>query len=403
MAFPKLSKELADLTYEALKNAGWQQGVAAAALKIGRSTMAGRIRLLRERGYEVHTIDAPAQTVDERVLQHRERRDQATMTARLRDAHAEIARLQDRLKDYEWASRAFTPADWTLDIRRPKGKSPHIPVLLFSDAQAGEVVRAGETETPWPYDTATFQQRYKRMIETTIYLCMEHRGENWTFPGVIYVRLGDSISGGLHEDLREGGEDSTPLEQVRTVFEAETWGIEELKKAFGKVEVKSPGSGGNHDRNTVKPRSKLAHERNYDRLVCYMLQKHFASDKLVTFQTSMSPDVRFPIFDLRALVTHGDRIGARGGQGFVGPAATIMRGGQRVLMEQAALGHVVDTIFLGHFHYPMVLPWIVCNGSFTGTTEYGKQGRMRPIAPMQHLLFYADRGFVDYRPIYLAE
>jgi hypothetical protein len=41
------------------------------------------------------------------------------------------------------------------------------------------------------------------------------------------------------------------------------------------------------------------------------------------------------------MLTHGDRMSAGGGTGFIGPIANILKGWQKVTMEQAALGFQV--------------------------------------------------------------
>jgi len=130
----------------------------------------------------------------------------------------------------------------------------------------------------------------------------------------------------------------------------------------------------------------------------------FKDDKRVSFHISKSPDIRFPVFNKTICATHGDKTGGSGGQGFAGPALPIMRGWHKVHAEQAKLGFHIDEVWTGHMHFPFVVPdYGTSNGSFTGYTEYGKQYRATPIAPMQYLKFYhVLHGCVDVRPIYLA-
>jgi hypothetical protein len=326
----------------------------------------------------------PEATISEHVQIHRAVSDASLSRARLKDAAKLIAQLEDKLKDMEWAAKAsFDPAEWSLTPRTDR-KREHMPYLLTSDFQAGEVIRPEETEAGYGYDSEIFRQRYRRMIDTTIYLSFNHGGQGWQYPGIIYSRGGDTISGGIHEELQDT-DDMTPIEAVECVFEEESAGITKLAEAFGKVDVKTPGSAGNHDRNTHKPRTKTASAHSYDRLIAYMLRRHFNKDKRVTFQTSESFDVRFPIYSRNIILTHGDRMGSSGGQGFIGPMATIMRGAQKVIMEQAALGFNVDEVHHGHFHTPGYLGWVMSNGCLPGYSEYAKQYRMRPSPPQQTL------------------
>jgi hypothetical protein len=396
-----MTDELLAAAVKAVAAANGHQGGAAALLGINRNTLASRLREARARGMDVPAASPDGLTLGEAVLKQRERRDTVSSAARMRDAYAEIGRLNDRIKELEWAAQgSFKPADWTLRTKRA-AKTEHMPYLLTSDFQVGEVIRAAETDAGCDYDHKIFQARYRRLIETVVYLATEHAGQKWTYPGIIYARAGYSISGGIHDELRET-DDLTPIQAVECCYEAEAWGIKQLAQHFGRVDCKTPGAGGNHDRNTLKPRGKLAGAHSYDRLICYMLRREFASDKRVTFQVSESPDVYFPIYDRRILLTHGDRIGSRGGHGFIGPAATILRGAQKVIMEQAALGRQVDRVDMGHFHTPLTMEWVICNGCLPGYSEFAKMMRMRPSKAQQMFLFHHQKhGVVDLKPIIL--
>lgn len=318
----------------------------------------------------------------------------------LKQADGDISRLNKELDRFVFATKAgVVPADWTIKPRASH-KSEHIPVLLVTDAQVGEVISSAETEYGRGYSTPIFRERYRELIETTIYLSEKHVSPDWTYPGIVYIRGGDAISGGIHEELRET-DDATPLEAVRVVFEEEAAGIQKLADFFGKVDVKSV-SGGNHDRSTLKPQSKKRVEHSYDSLVDFMLAHHFRDDKRVTFQLTKSPDVVFPLFDKLVLATHGDNIGGGGGTGFIGPVANIAKGVQKIIMEQVHMGRIIDHVFLGHFHTFHHCHAFTENGSFPGYSEFAKKFRMRPEPPTQTLQFWnAKRGMVDLKKIVL--
>lgn len=379
-------------------DSGYSVVDTAIKLGMGRSTVGERIAAAKKLFPELKGFD-----VTEHVARHRITSERDASKATLRDAVRTVAALQDRIKDLEWAAKAsFKPAEWTLP-NHPAKKREHMPYLLTSDFQVGEVIDPAETEFGKGYNSNIFIERYRQMIDTTIYLSTQHAGSDWTYPGFIYVRGGDAISGDIHPELMVTN-DLTPEESVELVFEEESSGIEKLAEAFGKVDVKAPGAGGNHDRDIPfgKPWAKQAAKRSYERLVNTMLRKHFSRDKRVTFQVSDSYDIFFPIYDKNILVTHGDRIGSRGGQGFIGPVATIMRGAQKVIMEQAALGRNVDRVDVGHFHTFAYLEWVLANGCLPGYSEFAKQWRMRPAAPEQTLLYHHPRrGVVDVKPIIL--
>lgn len=413
MAYPTLSLAQAKATIAAIEKCGGNQCHAGIALGISPNTVGRRLQIIKAlypklkippggKGGPPSTVVSERTLADDITFQRAQQNEKAA-TAKLKEALAELQKLQDKMKDLEWAARAsYTPAEWALP-NHPRRKREHMPYLITSDHQVGEIIDADETETGYGYSPQIYSKRYRHLIHTAIYLCTDHSGKDWSFPGIIYVRGGDTIDGNLHpEDAGKGT--LTPIESVELAFEEESAGITKLADAFGKVEVKAPGAAGNHDRITHKPRTKNAEAHSYDRLISYMLRRHFHNDKRVTFQVSKSFDIRFPIYEQNILFTHGDRIGSRGGQGFIGPAATILRGAAKVIAEQAALGRRIDRVDMGHHHYPMHLDWVTCNGCLPGYSQFAKSFRMRPTPPQQFLLMHHPRrGVVDIKPITLTE
>jgi len=397
-------------TQRALKAANWSRVDAAKSLGISPSTLKSRIAVIGQNFPQLVIDSRPAvalepKTLDEDLAVKRAEESKRATEAKYRDAVRQLGEMQERISEMEWANNVtLNPSPWTFNPDSDKKKSPHIPVLFFSDAQVGEVVRTEETDAPWAYDSNIFVKRYRHLIRMTLDLGLNHGGSRWSYPGAIYCRGGDNASGGLHEDLRELGEDSTVIQQCELLAEEEATGIRNLADGYGRVEVQTPGAAGNHDRNTLKPRSKLAWARTYDRLIHKLLVNEFRTDKRVSFHISKSPDIRFPVFNKTICLTHGDKMGTGGGQGFAGPALPVLRGWHKVHAEQAKLGYRVDEVWTGHYHTPFSMPnYGLSNGSFTGYTEYGKQLRASPVAPMQYLTFWHTlHGCVDVRPIYLA-
>lgn len=319
---------------------------------------------------------------------------------------SEMERLIDaqrsRIAELEWAGNTNAqPASWTYKAKQGGSKSAHVAYLLTSDYQLGERIEPTDTNLV-EYNAKVFVKRYRHMISTAIALSTKHVSRSWNVEGFVYSRGGDTISGDIHEELRETNE-LTPLEATELAFEEEAGGIRNLAEQFGRVEVKTTGAGGNHDRATLKFRFKKLSAHNYDRTVAYMLAREFKGDKRVSFQTSKGIDVVFPIYNDRILLTHGDRLGSRGGQGHVGPAATILRGVQKIIIEQAAAREFINRVDHGHFHFALKTPVSLSNGTMAGYSELGKSGRSRPEPAMQWLVFHsAKRGAVDFRPIILS-
>jgi hypothetical protein len=348
-------------------------------------------------------VEKQPETVADNVRVHRAEQARREIEARYKDAVKQLTLVEDRLRDLEWANNvSFKPANWTF-IPRVNRKREHMPELFTSDQQVGEVIRASETEAGYGYSPEIFSERYRRMIDTVDYLAHHHGGSGWEYPGIIYLRGGDTIDGSIHPE--DAGEQTlTPLQCVELVFEEESAGLEKLADSFGRVDVKTPGSAGNHDRTNAKPVSKKAFAHNYDRLIHKMLVNHFRRDKRVTFQTSESFDLRYKIYDQNVMLTHGDRMSAGGGTGFIGPIANILKGWQKVTMEQAALGFKVDQMRTGHYHTPFWTPYGWGNGCLPGYSEFAKSFRMRPTPPLQLFGFHhPKRGLVDMKPLVLVD
>jgi hypothetical protein len=185
---------------------------------------------------------------------------------------------------------------------------------------------------------------------------------------------------------------------VKSVVESEAWGIRFLADSFNKVHVISVA--GNHGRTTLKTQSKRGAADNFDSLASWWLESIFAGDDRVSFQTPDSPDAVFSLHGRRYLATHGDRIGSAGGMGFIGPAATIMRGMKRTHDTYAKMGMPIEKMFIGHFHQSYDLGYGWCNGSLPGWSEYARDGRMTPEAPLQWMImFHPEYGAVSQWPI----
>ena len=96
---------------------------------------------------------------------------------------------------------------------------------------------------------------------------------------------------------------------------------------------------GNHGRTTRRPESKLYVLTNYDSLVGDFVELYYQSSKRKRrpkFYSPASGDALMSLFGWNFLITHGDRIGSRGGTGFGGPIYTIARGFKRLTQDYAA-------------------------------------------------------------------
>lgn len=314
-----------------------------------------------------------------------------------------LARQLNAVEDFRaqlfgLVSQPVEPPTWLLKPQRATG-GPGTPLLFTSDFQWGEVIRSNELDGINAFDRHIASRRYKSIIEKTVMLAFEHMVKP-KYDGLVYLRGGDMISGEIHEELAETN-DLLAIPAVKDLVEHEAAGIDALLTKFGRLHlINVPG---NHGRVKKKPQSKGYVENNFDTLTAWWLESLFKKEKkYITFQTPASGDAMFMLYGMRCLLTHGDRIGSRGGEGFIGAVATITRGMKKVADYYASLGLPIDLQFIGHFHTAMELEYGFANGSLPGYSQYARDLRMRPQPPKQWFLFaHPDHGITARWPLLL--
>ena len=338
---------------------------------------------------EVDPVDR-TRDADRKARIEREHRDMARQLAAEADVREALVKLG--------AAQIAGPS-W--EIRPHADPGEVIPILLTTDQHCGEVVNRDEMEGLNAYDVATFKARNRRMIERALAI-LDARRES--YPCFVYLFGGDSISGDIHEELSQTN-DLTSHASVVTVAEETIRNLEVLLNRFPQVIY--IGVPGNHGRTTRKPTAKRYADLNYDTLVSLMVERHFRSvgETRIEFRYPKSGDAVFSVYGRRMLLTHGDRIGSRGGTGFIGPAATILRGAQKVFQQYAGVGVQIDTIFHGHFHYRMWLDGVISNSAMIGFNEFARAVlRARFQLPSQTLaIVHPKWGVIDAPPIFLED
>jgi hypothetical protein len=76
------------------------------------------------RGGSPAAVEKPVATLDENVRVHRAEQKAKESDGRLKDAIKQLALVEDRLRDLEWANNvSFKPADWTFMERTNRKRS----------------------------------------------------------------------------------------------------------------------------------------------------------------------------------------------------------------------------------------------------------------------------------------
>jgi hypothetical protein len=402
MAQKPLSRELAYQAVVALSATGGNAVKAAEALRISCGTFRNRIRVAKTRyGLRPKLPEKPVVTPPEAppsapekdaLEQRREASAAAGLRARVKELEERLIAEQDRADAMQALQRArVEPAHW-LAAPNIAGQLSLTPMLFTSDFQCGESISLDEMDGINEYNGHLFCERYQRMIDKTIMLAEQNTGAT-EFPGIIYLRGGDAVSGEIHAELAETN-DLSAVPAAKLVFQQEREGIARLRDKFGRVRVIS--LPGNHGRTTFKPHAKSYALRNIETLISWWLQQDLDGDPNVQFWTPMSADALFDVEGWNCLLSHGDRMGSRGGTGFIGPAATIARGHQKLFQNWTATGQRVDVILTGHLHTSLKLERGYANGSLAGYNEYARDLRCLPDAAKQWLFFMHRETMVSH-------
>lgn len=280
-----------------------------------------------------------------------------------------------------------------------KGKSlgERTVILHLSDWHCGEVVDLEEMEGVNKFNVQIFRNRVNRLIKSVKDLLTVHwKGK--PAERLVIIFGGDMITGEIHNELAKTN-DKLSAPAIRECCERLAGLLKELS-GIAPIDVYS--IPGNHGRLTMKPESKGMAVNSYDTLISHLVEMSIsgAGIKNVRFFYPKSGDAVFKVYHLTFVAAHGDRIGSRGGTGFIGPIATIMRGVTKVRSYYAAQNVLVDYVLVGHFHTTSKLPRGFSNGSLIGPSEYSRDLRADPEQSKQNMIVvHSERGVIDFQEL----
>src|SRR5258708_22883576 len=114
------------------------------------------------------------------------------------------------------------------------------------------------------------------------------------------------------------------------------------------------------------PRYKHRVRTSFDWNIYCFLAKYLERDKGIQFYIPQETDAFFTVQGHRFLLTHGDSLGVKGGDGIIGAVGPIMRGAIKVGRSEAQIGRHFDTLVMGHWHQYLPLPNVIVNNSLIG-------------------------------------
>jgi hypothetical protein len=94
------------------------------------------------------------------------------------------------------------------------------------------------------------------------------------------------------------------------------------------------------------------------------------------------------VYGTRFLLTHGDALGVKGGDGIIGSIGPIMRGSIKVRDQEIQLGEQIDMILMGHWHQMLWLPRVIVNNCLKGFDEFARLAVRAPFSRPSQALFF---------------
>jgi hypothetical protein len=198
--------------------------------------------------------------------------------------------------------------------------------------------------------------------------------------------------------------DATAHQATNDLTDILAGAIETLATKFGRIFV--PGVVGNHGRSTKRTWMKGRVFHNYDWSIYCNLEREFKRDtKHIRIVPSNEADYHFPMFGHRFMLTHGDSLGVKGGDGIIGALGPIMRGLLKMGRSESQIGRDFDTLIMGHWHQYITLPGLICNNSLKGYDEYARLQLRAPYSrPSQALAFvHPEHGITAHWQVYLEK
>jgi hypothetical protein len=318
----------------------------------------------------------------------------------IRDYKRQIADLQvvgdtaDEVRQmyFDIAKYDPTPPDW-ISGKGGKIGSRGCPITVWSDSHAGEVVQPKGVNNVNRFNKDVCKKRFLRLFDTTVDLCYEHMGRAKTeYPGIIVNLGGDMIGGDIHEELARSN-DMTPLRSVEFMTDILCTGLEHMASKFGKVYV--PCCVGNHGRTTRKPPFKGITDFNYDYALYCNVIRHFSKgmfgsrqNKFIHIDAPEAADVHYQSFGTKYMLSHGDNLGVKGGDGIIAAIGPVVRGSIKLGQQTHKIGLDFDELVLCHWHQLLWLPGVTVNNALKGWDEYAAlKLRAPPTTPSQALWF----------------
>lgn len=407
------------------KHVSQREALLATALRLGLKPSSGNSRIRKQ--FIAHRLPLielkmPELPVEEPVtvedalrkaLEEKKAELDRHISLRLRDVN-EIKRLKEAIWHRERedervadaSSMRFNPFVIAPSLHAPS--SPGFPMTIWSDIHCGEEVRLSEMGGLNVYNREVMFERADKLVTGTIKLLRNYAGLRPEYPGMWINLGGDLISGGIHEELRETNW-GTIEEQAVDIGECLISCLLAMAGEFATEgrKIYVPCVVGNHGRHSLKPVAKRHVRENREWGVYRSIARQLADDTRFEFFIPDTPDFHYEVYGHRFMLTHGNQIGAKGGDGHIGAVGPITRGTMKTGRAEAQVNLGFDTMVIGHWHSYQprgALVPTITNGCWKGFDEFAKNVLRVPFSPAQQALWLVSpsHGIVNQTPVDLS-
>ena len=275
-----------------------------------------------------------------------------------------------------------------------KGQSESTAVVLLSDWHIDEIVKPQSVNFLNKFDDAIADARIKSTFQTIVKFCKLHQKETH-IDTLVMALLGDFISGGIHDELKEGNV-ILPIEAIWRVQNHIASGIKHILENT-EFNLVIPCSVGNHSRITEKQRVSTEQGQSLEWLMYKNLEQYFIGNKRVRFVINEGYHTYLNVYDYTLRFHHGHAIRYGGGVG--GIYIPVKKA-----IAQWNKGKHADLDCFGHYHQLKNDGQFISNGSLIGWNAFANRIKADFETPRQafFLINKEKKRFVTVvRPIIL--
>ena len=279
-----------------------------------------------------------------------------------------------------------------IEPKLSKGESEATAVALLSDWHYEETIKPASVNYLNEFNERIATHRIEKTFQTIVKYLKLHQKET-SIDTMVLALLGDFISAGIHDELKEGNSD-LPINAIWKVQNHIASGIKFILDNTD-VSLKVPCSPGNHSRITEKQRVATEHGNSLEWLMYMNLQQYFSGNKRVEFIINEGYHTYVDIYNYTVRFHHGHSMRFLGGVG--GIYIPVNKA-----INQWNKAKKADLDCFGHFHQMKDGGTFISNGSLIGWNSFAVKIKADFEKPKQAFFLIDKKYFVNcVRPIVL--